>query len=1209
MKIKLPNFLLSTVSLLLLFPAVQAQVATNYLFSQSSGTYTPITGGSVVIAATDHTISGTTSLDAGTYALALPFSFKFNGTTYTSCNVNVNGNITFGTTPPGTANTTPISVATAYDGAISAMSKDLWGVYSSSGTRVVGNATITGVTSFTGIAVGLPIRTTTSGTGISAGTTITAFDVAAGTITMSSTALTAGTAAFICWPTGEIRAEAIGVAPNRTFIIQFKGMNDYSTTAAAGGDLNFQIQLDEGNNIEAQQLIRIVYGPSARLITTAVTQQVGLRGTTNTDFNNRLGTTDWITTTPGIANNSTVTRTNTNFPASGLTYTWTPNLCTNPPTPGTTTASSTFICSGNAVSFNITGNTQGNGQTYQWQRSISAAGPFTDVGPVLASQAYTIPNITHDSFYRCKLTCTGVSDYSTPLQVMINIGLSGVYTINSALPPSITNFQSFTAAITALNCGVLGPVTFDVDPTSGPYNEQVVIPQVTGASATKRITFNGNGTTIQFAPVTGARYIIKLDGADYVTIKNLNITELPSAYAYGIHLMNDANFDSIINCKIDVSANTVITAAQWAGITASGSTTSPTGAGNSANNLVIMGCKIIGGNIGIALNGSSATARNYYNQVINDTIINFYTVGVNLTFQDSTIVSRNEINRLTMTGTATGVFEGVEITSSSKNCIVSFNRIHDSHTSMTGSNSSYPIFITGADAPVDSVNYIYGNLIYNINSTADVLYGIYNLGSDGTHIYHNTIVLNFAGATAGNTRGFWQSSAATNIIFKNNNVFVSRGGTGTKYCIHFNTATSSIISENNNLYAGTAAGTAVNIGGHNGIDYGTLATWKTANGGAYDQLSKSANPTFFDVAIGDYTPTAPQLSNMCPLIPFITKDITGAIRGANGPFTEPGAYEWTPGPCSASTPIGGDAISSTTLPPCAGGLFSLDLQNNSVNSGQVYSWESSPTPGGPFISIAPGQNTSALQTAATSAQYYRCVVSCPATSLSSISSEVQVQITPALPAGTYTIDAALPASSTNFTSINSAVYALNCGTTGSVIFNIANGTYTERFDISVLLSNKADSIVFQSANADTSLVHIQWPSSTTASNNSIVSISNSRKIFFKNISFVRTGSSAFSTIFSLDTTVGIKFEGNAFVGPIFTATNTTGTQSHIFSDDQKTEDSTIIVGNNFIDNSNALWFYSNPDKKSQGTLIQNNRMTSSYLGIFLKTPQWCYYYQ
>lgn len=80
-------------SLLMCAIVMHAQV--NYSFSTASGTYTPIAvGTSPTLVVPDPSYAAT---DEG-YANALPigFSFNYNGTTYTTFNVNANGFITFG---------------------------------------------------------------------------------------------------------------------------------------------------------------------------------------------------------------------------------------------------------------------------------------------------------------------------------------------------------------------------------------------------------------------------------------------------------------------------------------------------------------------------------------------------------------------------------------------------------------------------------------------------------------------------------------------------------------------------------------------------------------------------------------------------------------------------------------------------------------------------------------------------------------------------------------------------------------------------------------------------------------------------------------------------------------------------------------------------------------------------------------------------------
>ncbi|MBS1581283.1 MAG: choice-of-anchor J domain-containing protein [Bacteroidetes bacterium] len=100
-----------------LLGTAKAQVAW-YLFSQSSGTYTPITTGGGAVAAI------AAGWDDNVVNVTIP-SFSFNGVAYTAVNVNSNGYITFGATAPSSTSYTPISSSTAYAGAVSAFTRDL----------------------------------------------------------------------------------------------------------------------------------------------------------------------------------------------------------------------------------------------------------------------------------------------------------------------------------------------------------------------------------------------------------------------------------------------------------------------------------------------------------------------------------------------------------------------------------------------------------------------------------------------------------------------------------------------------------------------------------------------------------------------------------------------------------------------------------------------------------------------------------------------------------------------------------------------------------------------------------------------------------------------------------------------------------------------------------------------------------------------------
>jgi hypothetical protein len=111
------------------FTIVNAQVS-SYSFTQSTGTYTSLTGGTVVATATDS--SGIGSLDDVIYDLpagTIPFSFIFDNTTYTGCKISTNGFITFGSIAPAASGSTtgyvPLSAVTAYNGAVAGLGRNL----------------------------------------------------------------------------------------------------------------------------------------------------------------------------------------------------------------------------------------------------------------------------------------------------------------------------------------------------------------------------------------------------------------------------------------------------------------------------------------------------------------------------------------------------------------------------------------------------------------------------------------------------------------------------------------------------------------------------------------------------------------------------------------------------------------------------------------------------------------------------------------------------------------------------------------------------------------------------------------------------------------------------------------------------------------------------------------------------------------------------
>ena len=228
------KWLLFVLSFLLIKSSI-SQVSSNS-FTQSAGSYTAITGGTVLWSTTfDDNVSG---------AITIP-SFSFNCTPYTQLFVSANGYVSFGAAPTG-SNYTPIS-GTETSGIISAFGGDLQN--GSTGTR-------------------------------------------------------------------EVRYQDVAVS--NEFVIQWSELCRFGIT---GERLSFQIRLNYATNV-----IKIVYGGTITAnAATTPTMQIGLRGLSNTDFNNRTTTTNWSATTAGGTNAATCQFSGTIKPAVGQTYTFTPS--------------------------------------------------------------------------------------------------------------------------------------------------------------------------------------------------------------------------------------------------------------------------------------------------------------------------------------------------------------------------------------------------------------------------------------------------------------------------------------------------------------------------------------------------------------------------------------------------------------------------------------------------------------------------------------------------------------------------------------------------------------------------------------------------------------------------------------------------------------------------------------------------------------------
>jgi hypothetical protein len=472
----------------------------------------------------------------------------------------------------------------------------------------------------------------------------------------------------------------------------------------------------------------------------------------------------------------------------------------------------------------------------------------------------------------------------------IQPALTGTYTVGSAPGRNYPNVAQ--AANDLSNFGVCGPVILNVD--SGTYTGKVNFENVTGLSDINTLTLNGNKATITHTSdaLDPTAFVLQMRGVKYMTVDNLTI-ELNSASVKGnVISMGEAEHCIIRNCKL--KGDLLNTSTTYGGVVISGSSLSYSVPTNAKYNL-IENNDIVGGYFGVSLYGVTTATGNIKGNIIrNNKVRDNYIYGIYNYAADSTHIDSNDIHRLNRNNISTGY--GIYLSGNSQSTTIEKNTIHDFYKQVPGTtNTSYGIMVSSNDAQAGKETIIKNNLIYRIETEAGN-YAIYNSGSDRVLCYYNTVYMNMPNAVAGLAYGIYQTTAATGLEFKNNNIYIKKGGSGVKSCIYLATTTAPIVSNYNNLYVDTsAAGTGAENVGNWGTAAGgnspTLTAWQLQNTSAFDANSVSVDPLFISPPNNYFRPNSQFLDNVGVIIPSIGIDITGAVRSSTPDI---GAYEFSP---------------------------------------------------------------------------------------------------------------------------------------------------------------------------------------------------------------------------------------------------------------------------------------------------------------------------
>ena len=546
---------------------------------------------------------------------------------------------------------------------------------------------------------------------------------------------------------------------------------------------------------------------------------------------------------------------------------------------------------------------------------------------------------------------------ATPNSYQVLLSLSGTYYVTASggsSPAPTREYATLTAALNAYNTsGLAGAVSFVLLDAS--YSSAETFPLVLNAngdaSATNTLTIRpGAGVTATIAGSVATGAVLKLNGADYVTIdgsnagttsQNLTLTNT-SATGSGNAVLWLAAASATDGATNNVVKNTAITGNSGAGfpqftvfvggggagVTAPTTSTPASNSNNTLSNNVITR-----GYYGVFVFGVSATALDQGNAFTGNQIgqaasgTGFGQEGLRAVYQQGLSVTGNDIQNLT-SSTATSNLYGIFL-ADSKGAVISRNAVHGlsysgtSTTKVWAINTSISAFVTAANP---SANRLDNNLVYGINSMATS--GTWNTvglnlgGGYGDQIVYNTVYLSGQLSAAGGTAGSAAfangnpsvTAVATNLDVRNN-IFSIIGGTGgttaTPLYAHYeygSTVAGSTLNYNDLYAMAGATGLAV-VGRLNSTDYATLAAWRTATG--QEANSVSADPQFTQTATAPYnlTPTAAALNNVGTPISGVTTDYAGTARSSTPDI---GALEFTPPACQPATALAITGITATT---------------------------------------------------------------------------------------------------------------------------------------------------------------------------------------------------------------------------------------------------------------------------------------------------------
>jgi trimeric autotransporter adhesin len=337
------------------------------------------------------------------------------------------------------------------------------------------------------------------------------------------------------------------------------------------------------------------------------------------------------------------------------------------------------------------------------------------------------------------------------LEAILATGLKGNYIIG----PAPSDYLTINAAVNELSIrGVDSVVTFLIK--TGTYNENFILPEITGASAAKSVTFkslanHADSVIISRNNLTiGSNYIVRLNGAKFVNFERLTMSALNTTYGYVFDIGINAGFINVRNCKLNAPVVT----------TTSTNMSIVYGINNLGGNISFVNNVITGGAYGIYLRGTDQTNLTDNNVIDSNVITNQYYMGIYNYFNADQKIRNNNIN----TSSTYTVYYGIYAYYSDSAMEITGNRIFSTTANGYGINTYW------CDGTITKPGLIANNVIRMGSGSSTANFGLRDQYSSQMLIANNTVVINTT-STTGYAGYFYYNGTISNTTRIINNIF------------------------------------------------------------------------------------------------------------------------------------------------------------------------------------------------------------------------------------------------------------------------------------------------------------------------------------------------------------------------------------------------------------------------------------------------------